>query len=106
MSVKALQDAFTQCDTNKDNFVTKIELIKACKSHPEIAHLLGIPEHLRDSARDQFEQVFQAMDRDSDRKVTFDELKSYFRQGGVILQDDEPLPLVDWAEIANNAKTC
>lgn len=41
-----------------------------------------------------------------DRKVTFDELKSYFRQGGVILQDDEPLPLVDWAEIANNAKTC
>ena len=37
--------------------VTRIELIKACKSHPEIAQMLGIPENLRDSARSQFEQV-------------------------------------------------
>jgi len=38
--------------------VTKIELIKACKNHPKIAQLLGVPEHLRDGAREQFEQVF------------------------------------------------
>ena len=38
--------------------VTRIELIKACKSHPEIAQMLGIPENLRDSARAQFEQVY------------------------------------------------
>ena len=38
--------------------VTKIELIKACRSHPNIAQLLGIPEHLRENAREQFEQVF------------------------------------------------
>ena len=37
--------------------VTRIELIKACKSHPEIAQMLGVPEDLRDSARAQFEQV-------------------------------------------------
>ena len=37
--------------------VTKIELIKACRSHPEIARLLQLPEHMQDSARDQFEQV-------------------------------------------------
>lgn len=89
VSLRALRDAFDQCDANKDNFVTKIELIKACRSHPNIAQLFGIPEHLRENAREQFEQVFQAMDRDGDRRLTFDELKAYFVRGGVLLQPDE-----------------
>ncbi|CAE7213191.1 unnamed protein product [Symbiodinium pilosum] len=57
ISERTLQEAFKQCDANQDNFVTRIELIKACKSHPEIAQMLGVPEDLRDSARAQFEQV-------------------------------------------------
>lgn len=89
VSVKALREAFDQCDTNKDNFVTRIELIKACRSHPTIAHLLGLPEHLRESAREQFEHVFQAMDSDSDSKLTFDEMKKYFVRAGVLLQPDD-----------------
>ncbi|CAJ1335245.1 unnamed protein product [Effrenium voratum] len=93
VSVKALREAFRQCDNNNDNFVTKIELIKACKQHPKVAELFGVPAHLRDDARAQFEHVFQAMDKDSDRRVSFEEVKAYFQRGGLQLQEDEQLML-------------
>mmetsp|Transcript_105134 Transcript_105134/g.146549 ORF Transcript_105134/g.146549 Transcript_105134/m.146549 type:complete len:123 (+) Transcript_105134:31-399(+) len=88
VSTNTLREVFRQCDANNDNFVTRIELIKACKSHPEIAQMLGIPENLRDSARSQFEQVYQALDADSDRKVSLDELRAYFVRAGFQVTDD------------------
>ncbi|CAE7277920.1 unnamed protein product [Symbiodinium sp. CCMP2456] len=88
VSTNTLCEVFRQCDANNDNFVTRIELIKACKSHPEIAQMLGIPENLRDSARAQFEQVYQALDADSDRKVSLDELRAYFVRAGFQVTDD------------------
>ena len=55
------------------------EVIKAVRTDAEVRHLLGLPQHIRqESGRNEFEAVFQALDRDGSKAIDVEEFVSYF----------------------------
>eukprot|EP00434_Breviolum_minutum_P039715 symbB.v1.2.035275.t1/scaffold4709.1/size36042/4 len=75
-----LRQIFETVDVNRDGNINKREMIKFCRSSPDVAALLGFPEGLRqeDGSRDILEMRFQAIDRDDDREVTWEEFRDFF----------------------------
>lgn len=72
--------AFLKIDKNKDGSLSRAEVITAVRAEPEIRTLLGLPAQIKqeDGTRDAFEQVFQAMDVDSSKKIDEQEFVAYF----------------------------
>lgn len=72
--------AFLKIDKNKDGSLSRAEVITAVRAEPEIRSLLGLPAQIKqeDGTRDAFEQVFQAMDVDSSKKIDEQEFVAYF----------------------------
>lgn len=72
---------FKRCDKTPDGKITKREFIKACRSEPEIARFFGVPGYVRqeDDTRDRLEEIFQSMDQNHDRAVTWDEFRYFYR---------------------------
>jgi len=75
-----LRQIFEAVDVNRDGNINKREMIKFCRSSPDLAALLGFPEGVRqeDGSRDILEMRFQAIDRDDDREVTWEEFRDFF----------------------------
>lgn len=75
-----LRQIFEAVDVNRDGSINKREMIKFCRSSPDLAALLGFPEGVRqeDGSRDILERRFQAIDRDDDREVTWEEFLDFF----------------------------
>jgi len=66
--------AFNAMDTKSKGVLSQIDVIKGCRSNSRVRELLGLPEHIVEGdSRDQFEEVFHAMEggRD-DKKVDLD----------------------------------
>ena len=90
----ALRNLYSFFDKNNDGQVTRSEMIHAIRGaskRGDTAVLklmtagLGLPDHVaqEDASHAMFEQVFQSMDKDDDRTITFPELQKYvvnFRQ--------------------------
>ena len=65
-------------DKNHDGHLTRAEIILGCRKNPDLAKLMGLPEHVGDQQRDVFEKIFQSMDEDDDREITLEEFMHYF----------------------------
>ena len=67
-------------DRNGDGVLSRIEVIRACRSDPSICELLGLPRVIRqeDGTRDAFEQVFQQLDADDSKSIDLGEMLAFF----------------------------
>ena len=72
--------AFERIDTNGDGFLSRAEVIKACRSDALVRQLLGLPQTIRqeDGSRDAFELLFQRLDMDDSKSISFDEFLCIF----------------------------
>eukprot|EP00930_Biecheleria_cincta_P096796 TRINITY_DN88594_c0_g1_i1.p1 TRINITY_DN88594_c0_g1~~TRINITY_DN88594_c0_g1_i1.p1 ORF type:complete len:1030 (-),score=206.19 TRINITY_DN88594_c0_g1_i1:109-3198(-) len=75
-----LREIFQRCDRDGDGQINKREMILACRGSPETASFLGLPSiiHQEDGSRDLLEAKFQALDKDNDRLVTWEEFYAYY----------------------------
>lgn len=75
-----LKEIFDQVDTSRDGCINKRELIKICRSDSSIADFFGLATVIRqeDGSRDNMERLFQAIDTDSDRQLSWAEFRSFF----------------------------
>jgi len=80
-------------DTNLDNEITKRELIFALRKNPEVAELFHLARRTRqeDGSRDKFELLFQEIDVDDSRTISWAEFYNYFknREHDSMGKDDE-----------------
>jgi len=74
-------EVFHTLDRNQDGHISRAEFIKTLRGNTEVASYFQLPQNVKqeDGSRDKFEAVFQAMDRDGDRTVTYDEIRGYIR---------------------------
>lgn len=79
-AIVRLRQIFEQCDTSRDDSINKRELIKVCRSDSNIADFFGLPSNIRqeDGSREQMERLFQAVDTDSDRQLSWTEFRKFF----------------------------
>lgn len=91
--VNILLEIFSECDRSGDGYVSKIELIKACRMTEGVSEFFGLPQHIRqeDGSRDLMEELFQDMDVDDDRNVSWDEFFSFYSscKGDLSEEEDE-----------------
>lgn len=85
IKLQDLREIFEKCDKDNSGEVSKIEMIKACRSDPEIAKFFRLPEHIRqeDGSRTMMEERFQAMDNDSSREISWAELLAFYKHAVV-----------------------
>lgn len=81
---RKLRNIFDRCDSNNNGLINKRELIKALRADPDVAEFLELSRQVRqeDGPRDAMEDLFQALDRDHDREVTWDEFRAHFVRRG------------------------
>merc|ERR1712048_235278 len=74
------KEAFALIDGNGNGKISRAEVIKACRESEKVRNLLGLPKVIRqeDGSRDQFEAVFQRMDKNESKDVSLDEFSSFF----------------------------
>lgn len=77
---RRLREIFDKVDTGKDSHINKRELIKICRADSSIADFFGLSPKIRqeDGSRDDMERLFQAIDSDSDRQLSWAEFRSFF----------------------------
>lgn len=66
-------------DLNRDGAVNRMEMIKAVKRDTLVQEVLGLREFRQgQEGHTQFEHLFQEMDSDNDRSVTWSEFVLFF----------------------------
>ena len=75
-----LRRVFETMDRNADGEVNRIEMIKALRKDAECRELLGLPKKFKQGSQGhtEFETVFQRMDRDGSRAISFAEFRREF----------------------------
>ena len=68
---------FESMDRDQDGLVNRIEAIKALRSSPEARELLGLAARFTQGSAEhtEFERVFQGMDRDDSRAISWEEFR-------------------------------
>lgn len=77
-----LRKVFRDVDVNQDGRINKRELIKALRRCSAVARFFHLPKQIRaeDGSRDAFERLFQAMDTDCSRELSWDEFLVHFQE--------------------------
>lgn len=77
---RELREIFSRCDQDGDGKLNKRELIKVLRADKDIADFFELPQTIRqeDGSRDEMERIFQAVDTNGDRVISWDEFKTYF----------------------------
>jgi len=80
---------FGICDVSGDGSINKRELIKTLRKDKEVARFFGLPAKIRqeDGSREKMETLFQTLDADNDREITWDELVAWYAEASVKVQD-------------------
>lgn len=73
-----LNEIFAKADRNGDGAVSRGELISRLRKDQQLAAMLGLPSHVKDEDREEFEVLFQGMDSDSSGNIDRDEFVRYF----------------------------
>ncbi|CAJ1377234.1 unnamed protein product [Effrenium voratum] len=96
-----LRAVFDSCDVQRNGMVNKRELIKAIRRDAKMAEFFGLPMEIRqeDGSRDAMERLFQSMDSDADREITWEEFVSFHAavrksKEDVLELDNPPPPLL------------
>ena len=78
-----LHDLFTSMDKNQDGTVNRREVIIACRKDGRVREYLGLPKSFRQGSEEhtRFESVFQGLDADGSREITWEEFVGYMRRG-------------------------
>ena len=73
---------FHHSDRDGDGRINVRELLIALRHDITLASLLHLPAHIRqeDGTREAFEEVFQAMDEDDERGITFEQFRNHVMQ--------------------------
>jgi hypothetical protein len=77
---EAVHAAFALIDANGDGALSRIEVIKALRTHTAVRALLALPARIRqeDGTRDAFEAVFQQIDADDSKEISLAEFEAFF----------------------------
>jgi Ca2+-binding EF-hand superfamily protein len=73
-----LVEIFKKCDPQENGTINKRELIKIVRKEPMVAEFFGMPSD-GEGSRERIEGLFQAIDADQDREITFDELHLFYQ---------------------------
>ena len=75
-----LRAVFDTIDRNQDGSINVRELLLALRKHPDVAEFMHLPMHVQQEGgtRETFEEMFQAIDKDGSRDLTWAEFESYF----------------------------
>jgi hypothetical protein len=73
--ITRLRAVFDSIDADASGEISRIELIRALRSRPDVAALLELPSVIRqeDGTRDSFERVFQDIDDDCSKQLSWTE---------------------------------
>ena len=73
---------FVQLDRDGNGKVSRTEFLMALREDPALATVFHLPSRIRqeDGSRDAFERVFQGLDTDGDRSLSWDEIAVHLLQ--------------------------
>ena len=77
-------------DSNQNGVFSKIEFIEALRKRPGVAEFFQLPQELQqeDGSRTAMEHIFQAVDEDSSKEITWEEfVKKYGAVSGEMLEE-------------------
>ena len=74
-----LRNLYARLDRNHDGIITRAELIKSARADADVRSALGLPQEIRDGQRAQFESIFQGMDVDDSKGISFGEFAAFVR---------------------------
>lgn len=92
---RKLRELFDRCDADGLGLVSKAEMIQVLRGHPEVAHLFrpsrttSSPPGKAHGGADVFETLFQQIDAEDDRCITWNALRGLFHPPGE--EDCSPL---------------
>jgi len=74
-----LRAVFDKIDGDGSQQITRIEFIKACRQDTSIKEFFGIKGDIQqeNGGRDQFESIFQCMDKNQDKKISWEEFQKF-----------------------------
>lgn len=78
--IDMLRMIFESCDVNHDGSISKIEFVKALRTHPAVAEFFNLPSVINEGGKEKLEQVFQKMDRDRSKTISWEEFQSCYCQ--------------------------
>ena len=91
--VDRMREVFDTIDRDHDGAINVRELLLALRKNPDVSEFLHLPMHVHQEGgtRETFEEMFQAIDKDGSRDVTWSEFQAYFasRGGKTEAQDGE-----------------
>lgn len=106
-AVSRLRLIFNQCDTSKDDYINVREFIKICRKDQSIADFFGLSSTVRqeDGTRDIMERLFQAIDTNSDRQLSWGEFRAFYLdcmsgRGDLIRTQSAPAAIANGAQAA------
>ena len=89
--VDQMRAVFDTIDRNHDGSINVRELLLCLRKHPDVAEFMHLPMHVHQEGgtRETFEEMFQAMDKDGSRDITWPEFEAYFAAPAVGVTDTE-----------------
>jgi Ca2+-binding EF-hand superfamily protein len=97
-----LKEIFDDLDANKDGTVSRAEFIKAIRRGTSgVNEFFGLSTTVRqeDGTRDRFERVFQAIDTDNSRSISWEE---FVETAALFHADSSDKPIEDGATAIDN----
>ena len=79
-SEEDIKGVFEALDRNDDGSISRAELIRATRMDTDLREKLGLPSVVDDKDQNEFERVYQAMDVDGSKGVTFEEFAHFARR--------------------------
>ena len=93
LDVKKFQKIFQHTDKDSNGFVNVREMLLGLRTDPELAELLHLPSHIRQTngTLETFERLFQTMDVDDNRKITYQEFENFLmeKKDKIVVEEEE-----------------
>ena len=89
--VDHLRAVFGHVDKNNSGTIDVRELLLALRKDAELADLLHLPQRIRqeNGTREVFERVFQQVDEDGNREITFENFRHFIERDHLLRTDKE-----------------
>ena len=80
IAYRGLKEVFTRIDKQNKGVLTRAALIKSLRTDSDVRKIMHLPSKIGQGSNSQknFERIFQAMDSDDDREITWEEFRNAF----------------------------